>query len=291
MKRILFIINPRSGTREKADFASQVNNTLNKKLFSFEMAYTQYPGHAIELSSKAAKEGVEIVAAVGGDGSVNETAQGVQGTESMLAIIPKGSGNGLARALNIPIQTDQALTIINRDTSKLIDVGFANDHLFVSNAGTGFDTLIARLFKDRSKRGLVNYSKLVMHAVRNYPSKHYHLIIDGEKMNAPAFFVTAANGNQFGYNFKIAPHAALDDGWLDLCIMKPLKPLQIPVASFKSLLGKLEGSGFAKLIRFKNMTITREEPLEWMQVDGDAVPVINNRVDIHIQPASLKVLI
>lgn len=291
MKRILFIINPKSGTDGKKDFPSQVDHVLNKKLFSYEIAYTEYPGDAIELSAQAAKDGVEIVTAIGGDGSVNEVAQGILGTDSTLAIIPRGSGNGLARSLKIPRNTEKALERINHFKTKTIDVGYANGHLFLSNAGAGFDTLIARLFKDRSQRGFMNYSKLVMQAVHNYPSKHYHLTVDGKEIHEQAFFVTAANGNQFGYNFKIAPHASSDDGVLDVCIMKPLRVKHLATVSLKSLTGRLEGSQYAKYIRCKSLIITREEPLEWMQVDGDAVEVKDNRININIQPACLTVVV
>lgn len=291
MKRILFIINPKSGTDRKKDFPSQVDHVLNKKLFSYEIAYTEYRGHAIELSAQAAKDGMEIITAIGGDGSVNEVAQGILGTESTLAIIPRGSGNGLARSLKISRNTEKALDRINHLKNRTIDIGYANGHLFLSNAGAGFDTLIARLFKDRSQRGLMNYSKLVLQAVRNYPSKHYHLTIDGKEIHEQAFFVTAANGNQFGYNFKIAPNASLDDGLLDVCIMKPLRIRHLANVSLKSLTGKLEDSHYAKHVRCKNLIITREEPLKWMQVDGDAIEVKDNRININIQPACLKIVV
>lgn len=291
MKRILFIINPKSGTDEKRDFPSQVDHILNKKLFSYEIACTEYRGHAIALSMQAAKDGVEIITAIGGDGSVNEVAQGVLGTNSTLAIIPRGSGNGLARSLKIPRNTEGAIERINHFSTKVIDVGYANGRLFLSNAGTGFDTLIARLFKDRTQRGLMNYSKLVMQAVRNYSSGHYHLIMDGKEMHEQAFFVTAANGNQFGYNFKIAPNALLDDGLLDVCIMKPLRIGHLPNVSLKSLTGRLEGSHYAKHIRGRNLIITRDEPLDWMQTDGEAIEVKDNRVEINLKPQCLKVIV
>lgn len=291
MRQILFIINPKSGTNRKKEFPSQINHILNKKLFSYDIAYTEYRGHAIELTSQAAKNGVDVITAIGGDGSVNEVAQGLLGTESTLAIIPRGSGNGLARSLKIPRNTEKAIERINHFKTKIIDVGYANDRLFLSNAGTGFDTLIARLFADRTKRGLMNYSKLVMNAIRNYPSRQYHLIIDDIEMNEQAFFVTAANGNQFGYNFKIAPNALIDDGFLDVCIMKPLRMKHLANVSLKSMTGKLERSRYAKHVRCKNLIITCNEPLEWMQVDGDAVEVKDNQVKINIQPACLKVVI
>ncbi|MGH2642991.1 MAG: diacylglycerol/lipid kinase family protein [Chitinophagaceae bacterium] len=291
MKRILFIVNPKSGIDKKKNLPSQINHILNKKLFSYDIAYTQYRGHAIELSMQAAKEGVEIITAIGGDGSVNEVTQGLLGTKSTLAIIPRGSGNGLARSLKIPRNTEKAIERINQLKTKVIDTGYANNHLFLSNAGVGFDTLIAKLFADRSQRGLINYSKLVMQAVRTYPSMHYYLTVDGKEMQEQAFFVTAANGNQFGYNFKIAPNALLDDGLLDVCIMRPLRVRHLAPVSLISLSGKLERSHYAKHIRCRNLIIKGEEPLQWMQVDGDAIEVKNNRIDINIQPACLKVIV
>lgn len=291
MRKILFIINPKSGTDEKKHFSSQASHILDKKLFSYEIAYTEYRGHATALAADASQKGTEIIIAIGGDGSVNEVAQGMIGTESILAIVPRGSGNGLARSLKIPLNTARSLERINRFRTRMIDAGYANNHLFLSNAGVGFDTLIARLFKNRTQRGLINYTKLVMQAVSRYPSKHYHLIADGKKMDERAFFVAAANSDQFGYNFKIAPNALLDDGLLDVCIMKPLRPWNLPQVSFKSLTGRLEGSRYTVHIRCRNLIITREEPLEWLQVDGDAFEVKDNRVDIYIRPHCLNVIV
>lgn len=291
MKKILFIINPTSGTDEKKKFPSQLNKLLDKKIFSYEIAYTEYRGHAIELAADAAKKGIEIVTAVGGDGSVNEAAQGILGTETILAIVPRGSGNGLARSLKIPVDTEKVIERINHYKAKTIDAGLANGHLFLSNAGAGFDALIARLFAGRSQRGFINYSKLVMQTVRQYHSAHYHLNIDGKESYEQAFFVTAVNGNQFGYNFKIAPKALLDDGLLDLCIMKPLRTTHLAPVSFKSLTGTLEGSRYAKYIRCKHIVITSDEPLKWLQVDGDALEVKDNLIDIRIKPKCLKVIV
>lgn len=288
--QLLFIVNRKAGTDEKRKFPIQVDHVLNKDFFSFDVTYTQFRGHAIELAKNAAENGVDIVVAVGGDGSVNEVARGIFDTESALAIIPKGSGNGLARSLGIPLNTIKALKLINDLHLQKIDVGFANEHLFLSNAGVGFDALVARLFSENKGRGLLNYSRLVIKELKKYQPVRYDVFADGQQIQTQALFIVAANGDQFGYNFKIAPDAQINDGLLDICMMKPIRANQLPALSVRSFLGKISNPRFSTHKRCHSLTITAEEPLEWMQVDGDAMPVENNKVAIKVQPKKLKVM-
>jgi YegS/Rv2252/BmrU family lipid kinase len=290
LKRVLFIVNRKAGPDGKNNFPAQVNSVLDRRLFSWDIAHTRFQGHAVQLAADAAAAGVDIVAAVGGDGSVNEVARGILGTEAVLAVIPKGSGNGLSRALGIPRDIRSAIGVINRDQAGWIDAGYANDHLFLSNAGVGFDALVARLFTGSKGRGLFNYSRLVISALSRYESGHYHLLTGSGEADEQAFFVAAANGNQFGYGFKIAPDAKMDDGLLDICIMKPLRWWQLPAVSLLSLSGKLVGSRYAKQLRCRTLTLTRKEGLDWMQVDGDALPVENAEVHFRVVPRALRVL-
>jgi YegS/Rv2252/BmrU family lipid kinase len=290
LKKVLFIVNNKAGTGNRERFPALVEQVLDPSLFSWRIAFTQYRGHGAALSAEAARGEADIVVAVGGDGSVNEVARGLLGTRSVLGVVPAGSGNGFARALGIPRNPSRALQLIARFHPRTIDVGFANGHLFLSNAGTGFDSLIARLFHDAPGRGLFNYARLVVGAVRGYRSGHYHLVTDSGEMHEPAFFVVAANGDQFGYNFRIAPGARLDDGLLDICILRPLHWWQLPAVSLRSVTGRLEGSRFALHVRTRSLTLKADEELSWMQVDGDAVPVRDGVLTITVAPAALTVL-
>lgn len=292
MKSILFIVNKKAGTSEKNQFPRQVKKILDNSLFSYDIVYTQYRGHATELAKKAVENNTDIVAAVGGDGSANEVAHGIAGSEASLAIIPKGSGNGLARTLRIPINTEKALSLINRNQAVYIDAGLADGHIFLSNAGVGFDALIANLFADRTGRGLINYAILVTKAMRHYEANTYQLIMDDAETEEKAFLVTVANGNQFGYNFKIAPDAKINDGLLDVCIMKPLKWWQLPVVSVRALTGRLsDSSGFIKHIRCRNVIIRGKGSMEKMQIDGEPVPLMSGSVKITVKPLALKILV
>lgn len=291
MKKLLLIVNQKSGRDRQKKLDALLSKYLDTKVFTYEIAFTGYQGHAVALAKSAASSGTDIVAAVGGDGSVNEVARGLLGTDTLLAVIPKGSGNGLARALKIPMDTRHSIEIINRQKVRKIDAGFANGHLFLSNAGVGFDSLIARLFAKNTGRGLINYARLVVDSLGKYRCKHYTLQANGMQMKEKAFFVAVANGDQFGYDFKIAPLAQLDDGRLDVCIMKPLGITGLGVVAVQALTGRLKRSRYAKWIYTDHITIARDEPLHWMQVDGDALPVENDKVTIHLQPKAISVII
>jgi diacylglycerol kinase family enzyme len=264
---------------------------LDSRAFDFEIVYTRYPGHGMELATAAASQGVDIIVAVGGDGSVNEVARGLLGSSSTLAIVPRGSGNGLARILGISRSTSAALEVIRDGSCKRMDAGQANGHLFLSNAGVGFDALVARLFSQGTRRGFWAYSRQVLRELRHYRPRTYTLQTENTFLEIPAFLVTVANGRQFGYNFKIAAGARPDDGILDACIMKPFRPAALPAVSLTALTHGLAGSRFALHMPCRDLRIGAAEPLEWMQVDGDPVPVTQETVHMGILPDAIQVLV
>lgn len=290
MKQVLFIVNPRAGAGTTATFGSRIAGELDPRAFGTEIVYTRYPGHGTELATAAVSRGVDIVAAVGGDGSVNEVARGLLGSSSTLAIVPKGSGNGLARILGISRHTSAALRVIGDGSCTRIDAGQANGHLFLSNAGVGFDALVARLFAQGTRRGFWAYSRQVLRELRHYRPRTYTLQTGDTSLEIPAFLVTVANGRQFGYNFKIAAGARPDDGILDACIMKPFRPAALPAVSLTALTRGLAGSRYAIHMPCRDLRIGAEQPLEWMQVDGDPVPVPQGTVHMSVLPGAIQVL-
>jgi YegS/Rv2252/BmrU family lipid kinase len=290
VKQVLFIVNPHAGTGGTKAFETQIAGELDPRLFETQIAYTRYPGHGTELAADAARRGVDIVAAVGGDGSVNEVAQGLLGSSSVLAVVPKGSGNGLARMLGISRRTSAALAVIQEGALQTIDVGEANGHLFLSNAGVGFDALVARLFAGGSRRGLGAYTRQVLRALRHYHPETYTLRTEKRSWETTAFLVTVANGSQFGYNFKIVAGARPDDGILDACIMRPFPTLALPAVSLAAWIYGLAGTRYASHVPCRELRIAAARPLEWMQIDGDPVPVAGGTVRIRIRPSALQVL-
>ena len=153
-KRILFIVNPISGHRDKRRFREQVASVLGRENITYEIAFTECAGHAVDMA-KSAADVYNIVAAVGGDGTLNEVARGLIGTDTAMAVIPCGSGNGLARSLHIPLNTDKALRLLKKGRIQRIDTGTVNGQLFLSVDVIGLDAQTAHDFAQDPRRGFM----------------------------------------------------------------------------------------------------------------------------------------
>jgi len=241
-EKIFLIINKYAGHGAGIRAIDLVVPVLKKGGYSAEHSFTQYPGHATELASKASADGYDLVVAVGGDGTVNEVAQGLIGTNTKMGIIPMGSGNGLARELGISTNMRKsARTLINGKTLQL-DVCKLNDQRFLCTSGIGFDALIAHKMSKSSSRGFLKYIKLVIQESIFYKPIEVRLKIDGIQIEEPAFLITFANASQFGNNAFIAPGASMTDGLIDVVVVRKFAKIWMPVfavALFLKLIPKL----------------------------------------------------
>ncbi|MCK6649852.1 MAG: YegS/Rv2252/BmrU family lipid kinase, partial [Bacteroidia bacterium] len=215
-KKICFIVNPVSGIGRQKVIEKLIDQLLDRTLFEYEIQYTKAAKHATELAKDAALRNFDIVVAVGGDGSVNETAKGLIGTKTAMAIIPAGSGNGLARHLKIPIDIKKAMEVINMGVISTVDSIRFNDETFVNVAGIGFDAHIGWEFAKFGKRGFSSYLKVIMREFPKYKARKYELEIDGKTIYPEAFLISFANGSQWGNNAYIAPTADISDGIMDI---------------------------------------------------------------------------
>ena len=268
-KHVVFIINPKSGVERQKEIKQGVEAHLDKEKYTYEIINTAYAKHGIELAKDAAAKGAYAVVAVGGDGSVNDVVQGLLGTDTLLAIIPKGSGNGMARTMTIPLDTNEAIKVINKGNTANMDVCYANGRPFISNAGVAFDALISKKFAKSEKRGFMMYSWLVTKYMWLYKNWDWTITIDGKEIKERAFMVNVANGQQFGYNFKIAPMASYTDGLLDLIIIRKFPKILGGTLVVRAMNGCITGSPFVRHLTGKNITISNPA-LKLMQTDGDA---------------------
>ena len=288
-KRILFIVNPISGHHDKKRFRECVARELGGESFSYDIIFTEYAGHATELSLGAVGR-YDIVAAVGGDGTLNEVAHILVGTDTTLAVIPYGSGNGLARCLHIPLNTEKALRLLQNGRIQQIDTGSVNGRFFLSVAGIGLDAQTAYDFSRDPRRGFFTYAHYVTTNYLHYKPETVNITFDGCKtLTCSPLLITFANSNQFGYNAVIAPHASLQDGLLDICILKrPPLPV-IPDIVTKLMIGKLDKSRYLKEIQASHITV--ERPTEGV-VNIDGEPVMMEAVlDIRVTPQNLRILV
>ncbi len=280
-KHVVFIINPKSGVERQKEITQGIEANLDKEQHSYELIHTQYAKHGTTLAKEAAQKGAYAVVAVGGDGSVNDVAQGLLGTNTLLAIIPKGSGNGMARTMKIPLDTNEAIKVISKGNTADMDVAFANDRPFISNAGVAFDALISKKFAKSERRGLMVYSWLVTKHMWLYKEWDWNITIDGKDYSERAFMINVANGQQFGYNFRIAPMASYTDGLLDIIIVRKFPKILGGALAFRGLTGSIAGSPYVQHLTGREITISNPA-LKLMQTDGDAhacEPTIKFRVE------------
>lgn len=286
-KKVTFIINPISGIGKQKKVEKEIRRYLNLKEFDYEILYTQRPQHATELSASAAKKGSHIIVAVGGDGSVNEVAQGMIGSNSTLAIIPTGSGNGFARYFEIPSDTRKAIEVINGMHEKWIDTVKMNDKSYLGVAGIGFDADVSRAFANLDIRGPASYLFVVLSELPLYKPQDYDLVIDGTPLHTKAFLICFANTTQYGNNAFIAPHAKIDDGYLDLIIWKEFPPHAAPKLVHDLFMKSLADSKYTETYRCQEVILKR--PLHTLHMDGEPMEAQGD-VYIRIFPSSLKII-
>ncbi|WP_207533729.1 diacylglycerol/lipid kinase family protein [Desertivirga arenae] len=290
-KKILFIINPISGGKNKRNFQSLADKILDPELYDPQFEFSQRAGHAFTLAERASSEGVDVIVAVGGDGTINEVASAVEGTNSIMGIIPFGSGNGLARSLNVSLKTDRALKALNRFKIEVIDTAELAGYKFFNMGGVGFDARISYQFTTLPKRGFKGYVKTTFNEILNYKAKKYLIEIDGKRMERDAFMISIANSSQYGNNAYISPTASLKDGLLDLCIVKPFPLYHFPVMVYHLFSKTSEKSRYVEIIKGKNIRIktTNVDTPEVIHLDGEPRRV-NGDILANIKPLSLKVL-
>ena len=290
MKTITFIVNPISGRSKKARIPSLVNSRLDKTLFEPEIIYTEYAGHAAEIAAECAKRGRDVVVAVGGDGTVNEVAGALIHTDTALAIIPCGSGNGLARHLQIPLTAPEAIDIINKNTVHTLDYGKLNDKPFFCTCGVGFDAFLSQKFAEAGKRGFVTYLEKSLTDGLRYKPETYSLQVDDDDSHPQdAFVIACANASQYGNNAMIAPQASMKDGLLDIVIIEPFHMIESGQVAWQLFQGTLKKNSHVKTFHAKKLHISRKED---GPVHCDGEPFITNKdVDIEIVPLGINVVV
>lgn len=288
-KRICFIINPKSGTGDWKGVEKSIDRYLDKS-FSVKILHTERAKHATELAREAAKTH-DIIVAVGGDGMMNETAQGIMGTNAMLGIIPTGSGNALARHLGIPMSHEGAIECINKMHYQTIDSAAINGTMFFAVAGTGFDADVAAKFASSTTRGFWTYLKLSFTNFFTYKPAEYNITVDGKAYRHKAFLISVANSSQYGNNAYIAPNASVQSGMLDVCVLKPFSVFVGPVLTMRLFAKSIHRSSYLETIKGKSIEIKRaDNKATSIHYDGETISA-TECMKIEIKPLTLKVIL
>lgn len=237
------------------------------------------------------------VVVCGGDGTVNLAAKTLQGTDINLGIIPVGSGNGLSRGANIPMKPARAFEIILRGKTQLTDAFWINNNYGCMLSGIGLDAAVAEKFATSARRGLYTYTTQALIQFFKANPYQFEIQIPGFSFFSDAFFVSIANSNQFGNNFKIAPKASLTDGLLDLVIVQKMPKAGMPLAVLKQLSGNNKLHNLAEAVGKRNViylqtpsvTIVNKQ-LAPLHIDGDPVETAA-KISAKIIPGAFKLLV
>lgn len=287
-RKIVFIYNPVSGISGKRMILGQIDSRIDREQFDYSVVKTAYAGHATLLARQAVAEGADVVCAIGGDGTMNEVARALIDTSTALAIIPCGSGNGLARHLHIPLDPIRAIELINQYTIQKMDYGVIDLHPFFCTCGVGFDAFISEKFAKAKLRGPLTYIENVLTNGLKYNPETYNIDIVGEHEEysiQKAFLIACGNASQYGNNFYITPGASVRDGLLDVTIIKPFTVIDAPQMALHLLNGTLESSSHFSTFRCKSLTIHRQSR-GVIHFDGDPVEA-GPEVEIAVVPKGL----
>jgi len=234
-RKILYFINPISGTQAKDLLVKKIEEKTTGHQIPFEILKTNADGNYYFLREKIEKESVTDIVICGGDGTVSQVAGTLLNEDIKIGIIPMGSGNGLALAAKIPKDLDKALDLIFTGKARYIDSFFINAQFSCMLCGLGFDAQVAHDFAKQPKRGLASYIRQTLVNFINARTYRFELVNKGKSFTAEAFFISIANSNQFGNQFTIAPQASLNDGLLDIIVVKKMSKLRMIWAVMKQV--------------------------------------------------------
>ncbi len=291
MRRLAFILNPRSGKqsirRSKSEILRELLAEYPERHDVFE---TNYAGHAAKLSAEAAASGYDVVVAYGGDGTINEVARGLVGSASALGIIPAGSGNGMAHGLGIPSRPRRALEVITNAPIRRIDVGRVNGDCFVNVFGLGFDAALAERFHREAGRvrGALPYFTLGIKTFVRYQPPLITYEIDGELTEVAPLTLAVANGPEYGSGARIAPEADFSDGWLDVVLLQRMPALRAARVLPRLFTGSIARVRERTHRRAKRLSI-HLPPDTPVHFDGEA-RTCSGTLDIWVEPGALGVV-
>ena len=287
-KKILFIINPKSGVLSKKNIPRLVEKHLDANRYELFLEYTAYAGHATEIAASAVKNGFDVVVAVGGDGTINEVARTIVHTNTSLGVIPCGSGNGFARHLGIPVDVKKSIDFINKAEPMTIDYGKINGHPFFCACGVGFDALVSSDFANSTYRGMVSYVQKTLVDWVKYEPEVYEVVADSVKKRYKAFIIACGNASQYGNNAYITPFASMRDGLLSVSILEPFTAVEVPFVVAQLFSNTLDKNSRMTAITARQLTIKRKSsgPVHY---DGEPA-VMDAELKIEVVPDGLKVL-
>ena len=288
-KNVLFIINKFAGTKYRRELEEDILYACGQEAAACDLEYREAPGHATQIAAAAVDHGrYELVVAVGGDGTVNEVAQGLLHSSLVMGIIPKGSGNGLARHLKIPMSSRVSVQSLFHSRVISMDTFMINGRLSLNVSGIGFDGHIANLFSIGRKRGFTAYARHVFNEFGSFSEFEARISYFKRTEERRAFIIAIANSSQYGNNARIAPAASICDQLLHISILNKVPFFRWDVF-YEIFRGRIDQSDYCETITTNELEIHLPHSIPF-HIDGEAGGA-SDHFSIKLDPASLKILI
>ena len=286
MEKICFIINPKAGYQKYKHVVKLIEEKLDLSKFEYKIEFSQKKNHISEITKRELKNNINFFVAVGGDGTVNEVCRELVNTNKKIGVIPIGSGNGLAYEMGLTKNIEDCITKINKNCFKEIDSISVNDKFSFNVAGIGYDAFVAKYFAKENKRGVFKYIYLSLYLFNKYKTEKYTIKFNDKKININPFTIAICNSRQYGNNFYICPEAKIDDGKINLCLIKECSFFNLINLSWKFYFGKINKSKLYKTYQTNKITINGSKDI-LMHLDGESVS-LNKEVEIKIHQKSIK---
>jgi YegS/Rv2252/BmrU family lipid kinase len=289
--KIYFIVKP-LGTYALKKLHKSIDATFDKKKDSLQILNTLKKGHAIDLAQKAIQEKANLLVACGGDGTINEVARGLVGTEIPLAIIPLGSGNGIARHFKIPFGISQAVQLIKKNKVAKMDVGEVNGHYFFGNMGCALESHFIRTYQKNKWHGIWAYIIAFLDAILSFRYQKIKIEYDENSQTISPFVMLVSNTNQQGYDFSLTPQALSNDGLMDVFWMEKSNFFNNFIFIVNALMGRKLTTKGCNLIRLSALKISLLESSDLcVQIDGEFLPVASKRLEIKVLHKQLNLIV
>lgn len=291
---IVVVLNPKAGRyraiRHKGTLQSLLEQVSKRTGLTYRIVETTYPGQATELARQAAEAGASLVVAAGGDGTCGEVANGIVGTPARLGVLPLGTGNDFARCAGIGENLQIAVETLVTGKPRRIDLGSAGDRYFINIAGCGLDAAVARRVNQgfRFLHGTSAYVAALFQTFLTFKPVSMHVTIDGEQQHLSALMCTVANTQSYGGGMRIAPFARLDDGLLDVCIVKAVSKLEF-ARVFPRVYSGTHITHPCFLMYTAKRVYVESTPAVPVLIDGDVMGT--TPVEFRVHPGAIEVIL
>ena len=268
----------------------EIKIKFSRNWYQVKVTESCFEGETKILAREAILDKTNLIVACGGDGTINEILNQIKEKEIKIAIVPIGSGNGIARHFNIPLDISKSLDLILKQNFTNVDIGKVNESFFLGNVAFGLGADFIKNYQKIKYQGLFGYIIAFVKTLLNIKEKHFIIDIDGERIATSPLILIVSNTNQQGYDFTVTPKAKADDGLLDMAIIENLSNFKNIKIIFKLIFGLKFYRGDMIYKKISSLNITPHKPIKNIQIDGENLNTADRNFNIKLFKKKLQLI-